>query len=55
MDVRDRPNYEMLKLENCNKLSDAGLIKAIWLILTDGFNQASLNVEKLEEYVKVIQ
>ena len=48
------PNYDMLAMENCNKLSEDGLIKAIWLILTDGFIQASLNTEKLEEYRKVI-
>ena len=48
------PNYDMLAMENCNKLSEDGLIKAIWLILTDGFAQASLNTEKLEEYRKVI-
>ena len=49
-DVFEKPNYEMLRLENCNKLTDEGLIKSIWLILTDGFAQASLNLEKLEEY-----
>ena len=46
----DSPNYEMLKLENCEKLTDEGFLKAIWLILADGFEVASLNVEKLEEY-----
>lgn len=49
-DVFERPDYEMLRLENCNKLTDEGLIKSIWLILTDGFAQASLNINKLEEY-----
>ena len=49
-DVLDDPNYEMLRLENCNKLTDEGLIKSIWLILTDGFTHASQNIEKLGEY-----
>lgn len=49
-DIYDAPNYEMLALENCNKLSDEGLIRSIWLILTEGFATASLNVDKLIEY-----
>lgn len=50
MQTFEKPNYEMLRLENCNKLTDEGLIKSIWLILTDGFTNASLNIEKLEDY-----
>ena len=50
MEVFERPNYDMLALENCNKLSDEGLIKSIWLILTDGFTQAALNVDTLIQY-----
>ena len=46
----EKPNYEMLKLENCEKLTRQGFLKAIWLILTDGFETASMNVKKLEEY-----
>ena len=46
----DSPNYEMLKLENCEKLTDEGFLKAIWLILNDGVDVARLNVSKLEEY-----
>ena len=50
MDIHEDPNYEMLALENCNKLSDEGLIKSIWLILTEGFTQAALNVDTLIQY-----
>ncbi len=50
METSQKPNYEMLRYENCNKLTDEGLIKSLWLILTDGFTQAGLNINKLEEY-----
>ena len=50
METSQKPNYEMLRYENCNRLTDEGLIRSIWVILTDGFTQASLNIEKLEEY-----
>ena len=46
----DSPNYEMLKLENCEKLTNEGFLKAIWLILSDGIDVARLNISKLEEY-----
>lgn len=48
----EKPNYEMLKLENCNRLTDEGYHKAIWLIVTTGFKAAMDNIEKLEEYYK---
>lgn len=51
----DRPNYEMLKLENCERLTKEGFLKAIWLILTDGVNVARLNISKLEEYEAAFQ
>lgn len=54
-DVFEAPNYEMLALENCNKLSNEGLIRSIWLILTEGFATASLNVDKLMEYNERLQ
>ena len=50
METSQKPNYEMLRYENCSKLTDEGLIRSVWIILTDGFTQASLNIEKLEEY-----
>ena len=40
----------MYTLENCEKLTDEGFLKAIWLILRDGVEVARLNVSKLEEY-----
>lgn len=46
----DKPNYEMLKLENCNKLTDEGYLKAIWLVVTDGFKTAMDNIDELEKY-----
>ncbi|AMD17380.1 hypothetical protein TL18_04715 [Methanobrevibacter sp. YE315] len=49
-DVIDEPNYEMLALENCNKLTDIGFLKAIWLIVSEGFSAASQNRDKLEMY-----
>lgn len=48
----EKPNYEMLKLENCNRLTDEGYLKTIWLIVTTGFKAAMDNIEKLEEYYK---
>ena len=39
----DSPNYEMLKLENCEKLTNEGF-------LSDGVDVARLNISKLEEY-----
>lgn len=46
-DALDRPNYRALEMENCQILNDEGLIKAIWLILNDGFEAASSNIDKL--------
>ena len=48
----DRPKYEMLAMENCNKLKGRGFMQAIWLILSEGFEVSSFNIEKLEEYEK---
>ena len=52
MQTREAPNYRMLSLENCNKLKGRGFMRAIWLILSEGFEVASMNIEKLEEYEK---
>ena len=52
MQNREAPNYEMLALENCNSLKNRGFMQAIGLILSEGFEVASLNVEKLKEYEK---
>ena len=49
-DVLDKPNYEMLALENCDKLKNRGFMKAIWLILIEGMTAARDNIPKLEEY-----
>lgn len=46
----ERPNYEMLKLENCNKLTDEGYLRAIWLVIIEGFKNAMDNIDKLEKY-----
>ena len=45
-DVMDEPNYGELKMENCQVLNDEGYLKAILLILTEGFEMASLNISK---------
>ena len=50
LDIRDSPNYDMLRLENCDKLTSEGFLKSIWLILTEGFEAASRNISKLTEY-----
>lgn len=46
----ENPNYEMLKLENCQVLTGEGFLKAIWLIVVDGFKSAVMNRESLENY-----
>lgn len=48
----ERPNYEMLKLENCNKLTDEGYLRAIWLVIIEGFKNAMDNIDELEKYYK---
>ena len=50
IDVTDSPNYEMLALENCDMLTGEGFIKAIWLVVSEGFLASSQNIGKLEEY-----
>ncbi len=52
IETRESPKYEMLALENCNSLKNKGFMKAILLILGEGFEVAGLNIEKLEEYEK---
>lgn len=44
---QDNPNYEMLKLENCEMLTDEGFMKAIWLIVSEGFKTACENIDDL--------
>lgn len=48
-DVLDNPNYMALKMENCQILNDEGLIKAIWLVLNDGFEVALFNLDKFSK------
>ena len=47
-----KPNYEMLLLENCNNLTDEGFLKAIWLVVSEGFDAASSDITKLVSYEK---
>ena len=51
-DTIEKPNYSQLSFESCNKLSDEGFLKAIWLILTDGFENIDMEVVNryMEEY-----
>ena len=44
-DVLDKPNYAALKMENCQLLNEDGFLKAIWLILNDGCEVASIKLE----------
>lgn len=46
-DVLDRPNYAALRMENCQILNDEGFVKAIKLILNDGFEVACANSDKM--------
>ena len=48
----DKPNYEMLRLENCSVLKNQGFIKSIQLIVSEGFHVSASNTEMLIEYEK---
>jgi hypothetical protein len=47
LDILDEPNYKELAMENCQKLTDEGFMKAVWLILNEGCEVAAGNIEKL--------
>lgn len=49
-DTIERPNYSQLQFESCNKLSDEGFLKAILLILSEGF--ISADEEVVNRYMK---
>lgn len=49
-DTIEGPDYRQLAFESCNRLSDEGFLKAIWLILTEGFENVDL--ELLNQYRK---
>lgn len=51
----ESPNYEMLKLENCEMLTDEGFLKAIWLIISEGFAAAGENLEILNDYLEEVK
>ena len=42
-DTIEDPDYSQLRFESCTKLSDDGFLKAIWLILTEGFRDADID------------
>lgn len=44
-DVLDSPNYAALRMENCQVLNDEGFVKALKLILDDGFEVACANID----------
>ena len=48
-DILDEPDFNALRMENCQRLNDEGFIKAIWLILNEGCEVASSNIDKLVE------
>lgn len=50
VDTIEKPDYSQLRYESCNKLSEEGFIKAIELILTEGFQNIDTNV--IDSYVK---
>ena len=47
-DTIEKPNYAQLGFESCNRLNDEGFMKAIWLILSEGFQNA--DAEVIESY-----
>ena len=47
-DTIEKPNYAQLSFESCSRLNDEGLMKAIWLILSEGFRNA--DAEVIESY-----
>lgn len=49
-DTIERPNYSQLQFESCSKLSDEGFMKALWLILSEGFQSADKEI--VESYEK---
>jgi hypothetical protein len=49
-DVLDKPNYEALMRENCRLLTQDSFLKAIGLILYEGFQTASLDIDRLDSY-----
>ena len=46
-DTVDSPNYAGLSMENCKVLNSEGFLKAVWLILNDGFEFFMKNRDKL--------
>ena len=43
-DTIEKPNYAQLSFESCSRLNDEGFMKAIWLILSEGFSNADAEV-----------
>ncbi len=49
-DTIEEPDYAELRFESCTRLSDDGFMKAIWLILTEGF--ADIDVDVVNSYMR---
>lgn len=49
-DTIERPDYSQLRFESCKKLTDAGFLKSVWMILYDGLVNA--DIELLVQYEK---
>ena len=49
-DTIEKPDYGQLQFESCKKLTDDGFMKAIWLILSDGF--ANANADVIKDFLK---
>ena len=49
-DVLDEPDFNALRMENCQMLNKEGFIKAIWLILNEGCEVASSNIDELVKF-----
>ncbi|MBE6498992.1 MAG: ImmA/IrrE family metallo-endopeptidase [Methanobrevibacter thaueri] len=48
-EIIDVPNYNALKMENCQILNSDGLIKSLWMILNDGCEVANSNIDTLRQ------
>ena len=52
-DTIERPDYAQLRFESSSRLSDEGFMKAVWLMLSEGFRNA--DAEVIESYERQFQ
>ena len=49
-DALDEPDFNALRMENCQILNDEGFVKALWLILNEGCEVAGSNIDELKKF-----